>query len=106
VSAVRLEDTPGVTAVAVYAGRRMPVAECARCGQRKPIRARGLCGACSQRSRLDGTISDYGYTRALRLADYAWLRLEAGCTLREAAARVGVSERTALRYEAALREAP
>jgi hypothetical protein len=65
---------------------------------------RGLCGGCKQRHRREGTISEFGYVRAERIAEYAAL-LDGGLDPAEAAARVGVSRRTGHRYEAALREA-
>lgn len=104
-SGLRLEGKPGVLAVVTRpSGERYPVAECARCGLQKPVRGRGLCFGCRSRSVRDGTISEYGYTRADRLADYVKLR-RGGLGPARAAARIGVTERTAHRYEAALREA-
>lgn len=98
-----LEGRPGVLAVLAWpCGDRRPVAECASCGRPKRIGGRGLCGGCKKRHRLDGTLSQYGYVKADRLADYAGLREELG--MRGAAARVGVCVRTAHRYEATLRE--
>lgn len=95
---------PGVLAVHVSpGGDRRRVAECASCGALRPIRNRGLCGKCTGRHRRDGTIGEFGWTKTERLAEYATLR--AGLTQVQAAARVGVSTRTATRYEAALRQA-
>ena len=95
---------PGVLAVHVQpCGDRRPVAECALCGYPRVIRGRGLCEPCRKHCRNDGTIAEYGYVRADRLADYTALREALG--MRGAAARVGVTVRTAHRYEAALREA-
>ena len=102
-----LEDRPGVLGVHVQpCGDRRPVAECALCGHLRVIRGRGLCEPCRKRCRDDGTITQYGYTRADRLADYASLRPSLAVPV--AAGRIGVSVRTAMRYEAALRalEAP
>ena len=97
-----LEYRPGVLAVHVQpCGDRRPVAECASCGYPRIIRGRGLCEGCRKRCRLDGTLGQYGYLRGDRIADYAALREALG--MREAAARVGVTVRTAHRYEAALR---
>jgi hypothetical protein len=97
-----LEGRPGVVAVRVLpCGDRRPVAECACCGRVRLIRGRGLCAGCTWSRRNDGTIGEWGWTRADRLAEYAALR--GTLTRREAAARLGVSVRTADRYEAALR---
>lgn len=90
-------------AVSLY-GRRHTVAECARCGRVRPLLGRGLCNPCRWMSRRNGTILDYGYVKADRVADYARLR-GLGYELEDAAVRVGVSKRTAERYEAQLRDA-
>lgn len=74
---------------------------------------RGYCPACYKRW------ADHGYPaggpplqrtgtgpkagRAGRIEDYAWLRLEQGYDAVSAAIRLGVTRRTAQRYEAALR---
>jgi hypothetical protein len=98
--------TGGVVAVLERpSGKRMAISWCASCGLVRAIVARGLCDACHRRHRWDGTLEDFGYTRASRIEDYAFLRA-GGQSAEAARARVGVSERTALRYEAALREAP
>ncbi len=90
-----------VLEVVVIYGRRLPVAECASCEQARPILGRGLCNACRWRHRDDGTIAEFGYVKADRVADYARFRL-GGLGLAQAAARVGVSKRTGERYEAEL----
>ena len=86
----------------VPCGRRFPVAECGRCGHVRALRGRGLCAWCKKAATADGTIGQYGYVKADRMADYAELRASLGAA--EAARRVGVSRRTAHRYDAALRE--
>jgi hypothetical protein len=67
-----------------------------------PIESRGLCAACRRRNRDRGTLGEFGYVKADRLADYAELR-GLGVPVPAAAARLGVSERTAWRYEAELK---
>src|SRR5271166_2150819 len=74
---------------------------CASCERVRPLITRGLCDSCRHRYEDDGTITDWGYVKADRVQDYAWLR-RSGETLAVAASRVGVSERTAWRYEAEL----
>lgn len=83
-------------------GGRRPVAECASCGVVKPVKRRGLCRACESRHVRDGSIGQYGWVKADRMAEYASLR--PGLSVPEAAARAGVSVRTASRYEAELRD--
>ena len=102
----QLEARAGVLAIITVAnGVRVPVAECAGCEQVLPILARGLCSRCRSWHRTHGTIGDYGYVKADRMADYVRLRDSGWCDIGEAAARIGVSERTAERYEAELRDA-
>ena len=101
-----LENRAGVLAIITVApGIRVPVAECACCEQVLPILARGLCSRCRSWHRTHGTIDDYGYTKADRLADYVRLRDSGWYDVGQAAARIGVSRRTAERYEAELRVA-
>ena len=101
----QLEARAGVLAIITAAnGIRVPVAECAGCEQVLPILARGLCSRCRSWHRTHGTIGDYGYVKADRMADYARLRLN-GHDVGPAAALVGTSKRTAERYEAELRDA-
>lgn len=84
-----------------------------RCGCRQPATQLGLAHACYERSRYHGQpgaiIAAIGRgndrLRPARLEDYAELRSEYRETLAAAAARVGISERTAWRYEAELRRA-
>ena len=85
-------------------GVRRRVTECASCGNVRPLITRGLCDRCRHRHRDNGTLDDFGYLKADRVQDYAWLR-KSGETLPVAASRIGVSERTAWRYEAELRSA-
>ena len=77
---------------------------CASCQRVRPIITRGLCSTCRHRFEWDGTITDWGYVKADRLEDYAWLRAS-GESLPVAAARLGVTERTGWRYEAQLTRA-
>ena len=101
----RLEGRAGVLAIIVVApGVRIPVAECACCEEVLPILARGLCSRCRSWHRTHGTIGDWGYTKADRMADYVVLR-RSGYGVGEAAGLVGTCKRTAERYEAELRTA-
>src|SRR5581483_7161214 len=88
--------------VAVVHGKRLRVSECASCEQMAPLTCRGLCEPCRDRHRKAGTVEEFGYVKADRLADYEWLTRDCGETLYVAAARIGISERTAWRYEAEL----
>ena len=90
--------------VAIVWGERRRVAECASCEQIRPLPSRGLCVPCRELHRKAGTEAEFGYVKADRLADYADLRRD-GELLEVAAARIGISERTAWRYEAELRDA-
>ena len=74
--------------------------ECGSCGRDKVIKARGLCSWCCHLRTLDGTLGQYGWVRADRLAEFRELR-ERHYPVELAGARVGVSARTAWRYEAA-----
>ena len=74
--------------------------ECGSCGEDKALKARGLCLACYHRCTLDGTLGQYGWVRADRLAEFGQLR-DRHYPVEFAGARVGVSSRTAWRYEAA-----
>lgn len=78
--------------------------ECADCGQPRELTSRGLCGPCRYRNRCAGTITDFGYTKPDRLADFAELRRSH--PVEAAAVRLGLSERTGWRYEAELRDSP
>ena len=90
--------------LATVRGARRRVTVCASCEKVRPLITRGLCDPCRHRYEFDGTITDWGYVKADRVQDYAWLR-KSGETLPVAASRIGVSERTAWRYEAELRDA-
>jgi hypothetical protein len=79
--------------------------ECCRCGRHRPLRPRGLCSTCRNRCTLDGTLGQYGWVRADRLAEFTELR-DRHYPVEMAGARVGVCARTAWRYEAARRSAP
>lgn len=87
-----------VAMVARSAGVRCAAAECARCGKLRMLPCRGLCRGCLKVTTKNGTIREYGWTKADRMAEYARCR-SGGLHLREAAERTGVDERTAWRYE-------
>ena len=74
--------------------------ECGSCGRDKTLKARGLCSWCHQKHTLDGTLGQYGWVRVNRLAEFGELR-NRHYPVELAGARVGVSARTAWRYEAA-----
>lgn len=96
---------PGVLAVHVQpCGDRRAIAECARCGHLRVIRRRGLCFSCIKRCQRDGTLGEYGWLKADRLAVYREARAK-GLTVEAAADKASVTKRTGWRYEAALREA-
>lgn len=95
----------GVITSGVARPVRVGVGVCADCGRVRPIPSRGLCHGCRHRHQDAGTLAEWGYTREDRIADYAALRRDPEVTPAAAAARIGVSSRTAYRYEAALREA-
>lgn len=78
--------------------------ECCSCGLDRLLEARGLCSTCRHRAAEDGTLGQYGWVRVNRLAEFRDLR-ERRYPVEMAGARVGVSGRTAWRYEAALRSA-
>jgi hypothetical protein len=78
--------------------------ECAGCGQTRELVTRGLCVPCRGLHRRAGTITDFGYLKPDRLADYADLRSTHSVAV--AARRLGLSERTGWRYEQELREFP
>jgi hypothetical protein len=82
----------------------MQLPECASCGHPRPIATRGLCDCCRSRCRRDHTIGRWGEVKAARLEMYAALRA-AGWSLEWSAWEVGVSVRTAWRYEAEARDA-
>ena len=94
-------DRPGIVSVTVLHGKRRPVAECVSCNRVRPLPCRGLCVSCRDRHGDNGTLSDYGYVKSDRLAEYRRLRL-GGLNITEAAKWIGVSRRTAGRYEASL----
>lgn len=94
----------GVLGVVRLTGKRLyKIALCADCERPKPIAYRGLCGSCADRHFKDGTIADYGWTRADRLAEYSGL-LRQGLTPGEAAERMGICRETAYKYGRALRQ--
>ena len=79
--------------------------ECGSCGLDKTLKARGLCSWCYKGRGRDGTLGQYGWVRADRLAEFGQLR-DRHYPVEFAGARVGVSSRTAWRYEAARLIAP
>jgi hypothetical protein len=92
---------PGVLAMVYRGGCMRSAGECARCGNVRVLRQRGLCQPCVRSATRDGSIDGYGWTRADRLAEYAGYRAR-GLNIREAAERTGVSRRVGDRYEADL----
>ena len=87
--------------VTVTYGVRVRVAECARCERQRAIEARGLCHSCRTTCQANGTIGEYGYVKPDRLEDYAYRRGQ-GDSPGTAAGRLGISKRTACRYETQL----
>ena len=95
-----------------------PVRLCRGCGRHRPHWGRGLCRACwdaDRRARFGryepntGNPGGRGIPTApdavaSRIEEYAYIRPHTR-NRREAAARVGISYRTASRYEARLKEA-
>jgi hypothetical protein len=94
---------PGILGQVPYGGAMCPLAECARCERVRPIYRRGLCSRCVKLCRADGTLLEYGWTKADRMAEFAAARRE-GLTIGEAAVRAGVDPRTGSRYEGELRD--
>jgi primosomal protein N' len=87
---------------------------CERCKRDRPHVAFGLCGSCYRRRwpRCDsptGNPGGRGVSRApdevaSRIEDYALLRSDRSVTRAEAARRVGISYKTAERYDRRLNE--
>lgn len=81
-----------------------------RCGCGRPVARRGLSKACYDRWRYWGCPQEIPVPAHIgndrrerdRLEDYAEIRAQ-GYRVEHAAARIGVSERTAWRYETQLR---
>lgn len=78
--------------------RRMPhhpVSECRRCRQTVPICGRGLCDACWQAAKKDGTLIDYPTTHqrlsAAELVEEYEVLASGGCDYKEIARRLGYS---------------
>lgn len=71
-----------------------PDVKCARCGNHRPHKARGLCNPCYTTAHQRGTKHQWprtyldAQTRADRLEDYQWL-IDTGTDPGEAASRVG-----------------
>ncbi|WP_144069894.1 helix-turn-helix domain-containing protein [Nonomuraea indica] len=79
---------------------------CACCEELGLHGGRGLCHTCYRRHLAAGTLAQYPRLQTWlsaqgRIADFAELR-ERGLTVREAAEQIGVSLRTAERYQARL----
>ena len=74
---------------------------CVSCEQDRPVFSRHMCKPCYQRlwRRDDGSLEQFGWVRADRLAEFGQLR-DRQYSVEAAGARVGVSARTAWRYEA------
>lgn len=85
----------------VVYGIRRTVSECARCERVRPLFERGLCNSCRAVCRRKGTSAEFGYLKPDRMTDYAYRRRNGDC-IALAAERIGVSKRTAERYEAQL----
>lgn len=86
--------------------RSRRVAECDSCGHAKPIDAFGWCKPCYKRwDRAGRPDSGPPPRRVGRVDEYFELTREQYYTLPNAAARMGISERTAWRYEARIRAA-
>jgi hypothetical protein len=81
----------------------MQLLECASCLRPRQIATRGLCDCCRSRCRRDHTIGRWGEVKAARVEIYAALRA-AGWSVAWSAWEVGVSVRTAWRYESGIRE--
>jgi hypothetical protein len=99
-----LQRVPGTVGVVMYGGRRWRIAECGCCERERRIFSRGLCQACYSSRLDDGTVASYGYVQADRVAEFSQLR-SAGYSIVAAGQRLGVTPRTAQRYETALRDA-
>lgn len=100
-------------------------ADCQCCGKRRKHYGNNLCGACHSRWLSHGkpavcpppakeartfTLEEQRLAREMRMAarlarikDYMWLTRGQRYTLQNAAVRMGVCERTAQRYEAAIK---
>lgn len=75
---------------------------CADCGRVREHEARRRCRACYHRHRRRELAAAHVPVIAQRVGDYAWLCAQ-GETRDAACARLGISRRTAWRYEARLR---
>ncbi|WP_067483824.1 hypothetical protein [Actinomadura hibisca] len=95
---------------------RRPIRRCTRCTRDRPHRALGLCDSCYTRRpgarRYDAPIGAApgapGVLRSAeviagRVEDYRELTREMRLSKKAAAARLGISYKTALRYEQRLR---
>ncbi|EKT83073.1 hypothetical protein Mbo4_044 [Rhodococcus phage Mbo4] len=74
----------------------MSAPACARCGQMKHLRARGLCESCHTVLWRNGSLADYprkSMTTDEFLADF-WLLHEQGYTRAQVAERLGMPKKT------------
>ncbi|WP_289009372.1 hypothetical protein [uncultured Thermomonospora sp.] len=80
-----------------------PIRVCAECGREREHEAHGLCRTCYTRWRRRAALAAGRVPRiAARVQDYAEVR-SLGETRETACARLGISVRTAVRYEGLLR---
>jgi hypothetical protein len=80
--------------------------ECDSCGRHRPHKGRDWCGACHSRwLRADCPDTGPPPPRNGRYEEYYELTREQHYTLANAAARMGICERTAYRYEARIAKA-
>lgn len=94
--------------------RRRPIRYCQRCRRHRPYRAKGLCGHCYTYTRRPYQPTGVGRggpgvpksaeVLESRLEEFAELRARHYTTV-QAAARIGISVRTAERYAARLKAA-
>lgn len=79
-----------------------PIRVCAGCSRERPHKAHGLCQTCYSRRYHQALADDRESKIAARVQDYAEVRGQ-GETRETACARLGISVRTAVRYEGLLR---
>lgn len=85
-----------------------PIIVCPDCGQTRPHSARGLCNSCHRRNSRHGTLTDWPATLGQQptseiVEDYTFMT-STGVTRAEAAARLGMSQRTLERHLARARD--
>lgn len=91
-----------------------PIRNCGHCHQDRPHEAHGLCKTCYSRRRYPRTDAPNGnstqrHSRSRdavesRVDDYRLLRTDPRVSRAEAARRVGISYRTAERYDQRLKD--